>query len=93
MTTRVTANDEEDRYEIYVDDVLAGYTRFTVDGDVATFPHTEIGSEFEGQGLAKLLIREALDDVRARGLHVIARCPFVRDFIEKNPEYQDLLAE
>jgi uncharacterized protein len=92
MTTTVTANDDEGRYEINVDDELAGFTVFTVAGDVATFPHTEIASEFEGQGLGKQLIGGALDDMRSRGLKVVALCPFVREFIEKNPEYQDLLA-
>lgn len=92
MTTKVTANDDEGRYEIHVDDELAGFTEFHVAGDVATFPHTEIASEYEGQGLAKQLIGRALDDMRSRGLTVVAQCPFVRSFIEKNPEYQDLLA-
>jgi uncharacterized protein len=92
MTTRVAANEDEGRYEIFVDDELAGYTKFSVHGDIATFPHTEMASEFEGQGLAKQLVREALDDVRARGLRIVVTCPFVRGFLEKNPEYQDLLA-
>ena len=92
MTTTVTANEDEGRYEIYVDDELAGFTYFSIAGDVATFPHTEIASEFEGQGLAKQLIGSALDDIRARGLKVIALCPFVRRFIDTHPDYQDLLA-
>jgi len=29
--------------------------------------------------------------VRADGLKVIPECPFVKAFIEKNAEYQDLL--
>ncbi|MDP9094750.1 MAG: N-acetyltransferase [Actinomycetota bacterium] len=91
MTTAVTANEDQGRYEIRVDGEVAGFTLFSVDGDVARFPHTEIGSEYEGQGLGKVLIRGALDDIRARGLKVFAICPFVRAFIEKNPEYQDLL--
>jgi hypothetical protein len=92
MTTTVTANEDEGQYEIYVDGELAGFTLFSVAGDVAKFPHTEISPEYEGRGLAKVLIRGALDDMRSKGLKVIAICPFVRAFIEKNPEYQDLLA-
>jgi hypothetical protein len=93
MTTSVVENADEGRYEIVVDGEVAGFTRVDIDGDVATFPHTEIASEFEGHGLASELIRGALDDVRSKGLRVVARCPFVRAFIDKNPEYQDLLAE
>jgi predicted GNAT family acetyltransferase len=91
MTTTVTENEDEGRYEIVVDGEVAGFTQFRVDGDIATFIHTEIDSQYEGQGLASQLIREALDDVRGKGLRVRALCPFVRGFIDKHPEYQDLL--
>lgn len=93
MTTVVSVNEDEGRYEITVDDVLAGFTEFQIHGDVANFPHTVIESEFGGRGLATELIRGALDDMRARGLKVRPRCPFVRAFIEKHPDYADLLAD
>ena len=57
-----------------------------------TFVHTETESEFQGHGVASTLVREALDDVRARGLRVVPQCPYVRSFIDDHPEYQDLLA-
>jgi hypothetical protein len=93
MTTVVNRNDDVSRYEITVDDELAGFSTFRLDGDVITFVHTETESQFEGHGVASKLIREALDDVRARGLRVIPRCPFVRRFVADHAEYQDLLAE
>lgn len=93
MTTTVVENADDGRYDIVVDGEVAGFTLVSVQDDVATFPHTEIASEFEGHGLASELIRGALDDVRGKGLRVIATCPFVRAFIEKHPEYQDLLVE
>lgn len=92
MTTTVVVNEDAGRYEIQVDGETAGFSQFRVKGTVATFPHTEISPEYEGQGLASTLIRHALDDMRARGMTVVPRCPFVRAFIEKHPEYQDLVA-
>jgi uncharacterized protein len=91
MTTTVVEVPERHRYEIMVDGALAGFTLFTVDGDVAIMPHTQIDAAYEGHGLASTLIRAALDDLRGRGLTVVPRCPFVREFIEKNPEYRDLV--
>ncbi|MEO8887949.1 MAG: GNAT family N-acetyltransferase [Jatrophihabitantaceae bacterium] len=92
MPIAVTANQDLSRYEIRVDGEVAGFTRFVPDGDSLVFPHTEIDAKFAGQGLAKTLIRAVLDDVRAQGRKVVALCPFVKSFIEKNPGYQDLLA-
>ena len=90
MTTSVVENADEGRYEIVVDGEVAGFTQVRIDGDVAIFPHTEIASEFEGHGLASQLIGGALDDIRSKGLRVLAPCPFVSAFIDKHPEYQDL---
>ena len=92
MTHTVTHNPDKSRYEIHVDDVFAGFTQAFEDGDVVTFPHTVVFDEFEGQGLASELVTEALDDIRVRGKLVIATCPYVSRFIDKHPEYKDLLA-
>jgi predicted GNAT family acetyltransferase len=43
-------------------------------------------------GLASRLIHDALDDVRARGITIVAQCPFVRAYVERHPEVADLLA-
>lgn len=91
METTVTENPERHRYEIYVDGELAGFTMFTLDGDVAIMPHTKIDPEYEGHGLATRLIGAALADLREREVTVVARCPFVREFLEKHPEYQDVV--
>ncbi|HEY4269328.1 MAG TPA: GNAT family N-acetyltransferase [Galbitalea sp.] len=48
--------------------------------------------EFRGQGIATELIRRVLDDVRAHGKTVTIVCPIVRTFIERNPEYTDLVS-
>ncbi|MFD5436489.1 GNAT family N-acetyltransferase [Kitasatospora sp. NPDC127067] len=40
-----------------------------------------------------MLARGALDDARARGLHVLPYCPFIRGWIRKHPEYADLVPE
>ena len=92
MTNQVTHNKAEQRYEIHVDDILAGYTQAIEDGDVVTFPHTVILEQFEGQGLASTLVTDALDDIRVRGKKVVATCPYVARFIDKHPDYADLLA-
>jgi predicted GNAT family acetyltransferase len=92
MTTTVTDDRAESRYEIRVDGELAGFAQYHLHRGVAAFVHTEIGAEFGGRGLATTLIRAALDDARAHGYVVEPFCPFVRGFIEKFPEYRDLVA-
>jgi predicted GNAT family acetyltransferase len=51
-----------------------------------------IDDDRRGQGLGGQLIGGALDDVRARGETIEARCPAVAGFVDDHEEYADLLA-
>jgi predicted GNAT family acetyltransferase len=88
--TDIVNNRAKQRYELAVDGHIAA-TYYTFADGVITFDHTEVPPELGGKGIGSKLIKGALDQVRADGLKVIAQCPFVKAFIEKNPAYQDLL--
>jgi len=90
MTTEVRRREHD--YELTVDGEHAGLAEFEERPGVVVFTHTEVDKPFEGRGLASLLVRTVLDDTRARGLKVNPVCPFTRSWIEKHPDYQDLLA-
>jgi hypothetical protein len=83
-------NKAQHRYELAIDGHIAA-TYYKIDGNIITFVHTEVPSELGGKGIGSKLIRGALDQVRAGGLKVIPQCPFVKAFIDKNADYQDLL--
>jgi uncharacterized protein len=78
-------------YEIDVDGSRAGLAAYELDGDVITFTHTEVDDAYEGQGLGSRLARYALDDARARGLRVRPLCPFIKTWIRRHEDYQDLV--
>jgi predicted GNAT family acetyltransferase len=88
--TDIVNNRERHRYELAVDGHIAA-TYYAIADGVITFIHTEVPPELGGKGIASKLIRGALDQVRAEGLKVIAQCPFVKAFIDKHADYQDLL--
>lgn len=80
------------RYELWKGDDLIGFSDARVQGDRVIMPHVEIDPAYEGQGLGTRLVKESLDDVRAKGLKVTALCPFVVAFLRRNPDYADLSA-
>jgi predicted GNAT family acetyltransferase len=88
--SEVTNNSEKQRFELAVDGQIAA-TYYEVADGVITFVHTEVPPALGGKGIGSKLIRGALDQVRQDGLKVVAQCPFVKAFIEKHPDYQDLL--
>ncbi|HEU5150681.1 MAG TPA: GNAT family N-acetyltransferase [Iamia sp.] len=89
MTTEVRRADG--RYEIVVDGVVAGFTEAREHEGVVTMPHTVIEDAYEGQGLAGQLVQAALDDIRRRGELVHPFCPYVSRWIQKHPDYRDLV--
>jgi predicted GNAT family acetyltransferase len=89
---RVVDNPSELRYELWVDDRLAGEIRYIRDEDVVTMVHTEIDPAFEGRGLGQTLVADALDDARANGRRVQPLCPYVAKYIARHPEYADIVA-
>ena len=90
MNNAVSNNPVHHRYELRADGHTAA-TYYKIADGVITFIHTEVPPELGGKGIGSKRIKGALDQVRADGLKVIAECPFVKAYIEKHPEYADLL--
>lgn len=85
-------NTAENRYEALGEfGAVAGFAEYQKASGLITFTHTEVGAAFAGQGIGSSLVGGALADVRMTGLTVRSRCDFVKGYIEKHPEYHDLV--
>ena len=84
---------EESRYEILLGGEVAGTLHYRRHGDLVELAHTEIDQAFEGRGLAGRLASAALSDARARSTPVRVTCPFVRSYLERHPEYADVVED
>jgi len=93
MSIEVTDRPEAGRYEVRVDGELAGFADRTVRDGVMVLPHTVVEPRFRGQGLAAELVRTALEDARAQGLHVAPHCWYVAQYIGDHPSELDLVPE
>jgi len=87
----VRDNPAELRYELLLGDELVGVIQYRLRADVVVLVHTDVSPSLEGEGLGTRLVAGALDDIRARGLHVVPICPFVRSYIRHHSEYRDLV--
>jgi len=86
----VTNNKAASRFETDVDGLLA-VAEYKVNNNVITFTHTEVPRELEGRGVARRLIKTALDHARSEKLQVVPLCQFVASYIKRHPEYEELL--
>ncbi|MCK9400226.1 MAG: N-acetyltransferase [Bacteroidales bacterium] len=53
--------------------------------------HTEVPLPFEGRGIAGEMTRAALEYAKNEGLKVRSYCSYTTAYIERHPEYQDLV--
>lgn len=88
----VRRNPARHRFELEAEGRPAGHIQYRERDGVLELVHTEVDSAFQGRGLAAILARAALDDARAAGQRVVPSCAYVASFIERHPEYRDLVA-
>jgi predicted GNAT family acetyltransferase len=89
----VRNDPEQNRYEAWLGDELAGYAEYELRDQTITFVHTVVEDEYEGEGVGSTLVREALDDVQRDGeLEVVVKCPFIKEWISRHSDYEHLLA-
>jgi uncharacterized protein len=89
----VTNNPAARRYEVRVDGDLAGLTTYLLDDNRVIFTHAEVYPRWEGHGVGSALAKSALDDVIAQGKLITPKCPFIVDYVRRNPAYLDHVDE
>ena len=87
----ITDAAERGRFEAHVDGAPAGTLEYIIKYGRIALVHTEVDPLHEGRGVASALIRHGLDQARQRGLLVIAVCPFVKDYLTRHPEDDDIV--
>ena len=75
-----------------IDDRIISVAEYSLRDDVLVVPHVETHVELRGNGMADLLMRGMLDDLRARGRKILPLCHFAAGFIHDHPGDADLLA-
>lgn len=92
MRATVRNSEDRSRYELVMGDDIVAFADYRDHGDVVVIPHTRVTPHLRGQGLGAKLVQGALDDLRTQGKQVVPACWYVREFIDDNEEYADLVA-
>lgn len=86
---------DEDRGRFHAD-VPGGEARLEYrkrSGDVVDFRSTYVPDEARGEGVAGQIVTRGLEWAKENGLRVVPTCSYVRGFIDRHPEYEDLVAK
>jgi hypothetical protein len=89
----VKDNQAASRFEMASGGAVAFVEYERAGGGRIALLHTEVPEALSGQGVGSKLVRGVLDAVRAEGLKVVPRCEFVAAYVERHPEYRDMVAD
>ena len=92
MSTRVIQHDQEHNRFLWTQEGHVCVVDYALDGDVMQILHTGVPAALGGQGIAGDLVRAALDTARAQGWRVRSFCSYATAYLQRHPEYQDLVA-
>lgn len=87
----IVNNKRQFRFEITFPDGEIAHLDYRWLKGAMVLMHTVVPTTQRGKGVANILAKYVLEDVRARNLKVIVYCPFVTTYMEKHPEYSDLI--
>lgn len=87
---KVVNNERESRFEVEVDGEM-GVAEYQRSGDRIEFTHTKVPESLAGQGVGSALAREGLEHARREGLEVVPTCQFIASYIDRHPQYLELL--
>jgi uncharacterized protein len=86
----VRDNKAQSRFELDVEGGIA-FANYSLTPSAVIITHTETPRALRGRGVASELVKGALALIRADRRKVIAGCGFVADYLQKHPEYGDIV--
>jgi predicted GNAT family acetyltransferase len=91
MSSVVQHLPAQNRYLFEKDDKQVGLIDYTMHGNTIVLLHSEIDPEQRHSGLGDEMVEKVLDTIRTEtDFRMIPECPFVADWIERHPDYEDL---
>jgi uncharacterized protein len=81
---QIVDNESEQRFELERDgeQAVLEYARTPT---ALVLIHTGVPSSMRGGGVGGKLVEAAVADARRRGLRIVARCPFAREYLRRHP--------
>ncbi len=86
----VIDNPAQSRFELALPEGTA-IIAYRQEGERIVLVHTEVPQALSGQGVGSRLAKGAFELIRTSGRKAVLRCEFIRGWIVKHPEYDDLV--
>ena len=88
----MTPRHEPDQQRFTLATTPTSVLDYTLSADRVVFTHTGVPAAYGGQGLAAQLVEAGLQWAKAEGRKVVPACSYVHAYIQRHPEWQNLVA-
>jgi hypothetical protein len=79
------------KYDAWLGEQPVGLVVYGKTGSRYVLTHAAVLPEYQHHGIGFQLISRTLQDIRAQGGTATIICPAVREFIDRHPEYEDVV--
>ncbi len=90
---KIVHNHARHRFELATESGTAVLEYTEKPGGVLDLYHTLVPRADRGKGAGRALVREAMEYARAQRRRIIPTCPYVAAWLERHPEYRELVAD
>ncbi len=91
MAHKVIHFPNKQRFELKSGPGDPAYLSYHSRGEAMVMDHTFVPVAMRGQGIAAIITHDALLEARRLGWKVIPDCSYVETYIQRNPEFSDVL--
>ena len=88
----VRENAPMHRFELPIADGVMALAYYTIADGQLVLTHTEVPSDYAGQGIGSRLAQGTFALLRRSGRKAVLKCPFMGEFFARHPEYADIVA-
>lgn len=92
MEYKIVHNEGANRFETEVEGMVS-VVDYRRRGNLFIVTHTGVPSQLEGRGIAGAITKALLDYIRENNLKVRPLCPYTKAYINRHPEYNDIVEE
>ncbi len=89
----LTDNTARRRFEMAVEGAVAYVEYAPRAGGTLELIHTEVPQSLSGRGVGSRLAEAVLQQARQRGIGVVPTCEFIAAYVERHPEFRDLVRQ
>lgn len=81
---------EKNRVAAYDEKTCIGKCEYIVKDSIWQLVHTEVDPAYGGQGIARKLVAQVVQEARNKGVKIDPICSYAQKEFHRNPDYQDV---